>query len=117
MKPWAALGVAIITGTCGTLSLKAAQTQPWWFVVVVVGNLAAFAALSLSLRWGMGLGVGYGVWGAAGVALTALASAALFGEPLTTMMVAGMVLIMAGVLLVELGSHSARGSARQEVAG
>ena len=49
-------------------------------------------------------GVAYGIWSAGGVAVTAIASRLLFGEPLTRTMVAGIVLIMAGVLLVELGS-------------
>ena len=52
----------------------------------------------------MPLGVAYGIWSAGGVAVTAITSRFLFGEPLTHTMVAGIALIMAGVLLVELGS-------------
>jgi small multidrug resistance pump len=37
------------------------------------------------------------------VAITALASTPLFGEPLTRTMLAGIILIIAGVLLIELG--------------
>ena len=53
---------------------------------------------------GLALGVAYGIWSAGGVAVTAIASRLLFGEPLTRTMVAGIAFIMAGVLLVELGS-------------
>ena len=52
----------------------------------------------------MPLGVAYGVWSAGGVAVTAIASRLFFNEPLTRTMMAGIALIMAGVLLVEIGS-------------
>jgi len=66
--------------------------------------VGAFAMLPLARGGGLGLGVAYGIWSAGGVAVTAIASRLLFGEPLTRTMVAGIALIMAGVLLVELGS-------------
>ena len=56
------------------------------------------------LRQGLGLGVAYGIWSAAGVALTAVASRVLFKEPLTLVMILGLGLIMGGVLLIELGA-------------
>jgi len=70
----------------------------------MAGYLGAFALLTLALKEGLALGVAYGIWSAGGVAVTAIASRFLFGEPLTRTMVAGIALIMAGVLLVELGS-------------
>lgn len=75
-----------------------------WYVVVVVGYVSAFSLLSLSLGAGMPLGIAYGVWAAAGVAITAVASALLFKEPFTVLMATGIALIMGGVLLVELGA-------------
>ena len=39
--------------------------------------------------------------------LTAVAAAALFGEPLTPLMGLGFAVIVAGVLLVELGANRA----------
>ena len=53
----------------------------------------------------MTVGKAYGIWGATGVALTAVLSAAIFGEPLTPLMGLGVLLVIAGVLLVEFGSH------------
>jgi small multidrug resistance pump len=107
MKKWLLLAGAIITEVTASLSLKAALTHPELFVVVVVGYLAAFFFLSLVLRAGMALGVAYGIWGALGVALTAVMSAVLFGEPLTPLMMCGIVLIILGVLCVEVGSQMA----------
>ncbi|TFH53406.1 multidrug efflux SMR transporter [Actinomyces viscosus] len=97
---------AIASEVTGTLSLKLASDSRGyrWYGVVVVGYLAAFALLTLGLREGLSLGVAYGIWSAGGVAATAIASRLLFGEPLTRTMIAGIALIMAGVLLVEVGS-------------
>jgi len=97
---------AIASEVTGTLSLKLASDGRGlrWYGVVITGYLAAFAMLTATLKAGLPLGVAYGIWSAGGVAVTAMASRLLFGEPLTRTMVAGIVLIMAGVLLVELGS-------------
>ena len=73
-------------------------------VAVALGYGLAFAMLLGSLRLGMPLGVAYGVWAAAGVALTAVASRYLFGEPLTRRMIGGIGLIMIGVMLIEFGA-------------
>jgi small multidrug resistance pump len=105
---WVLLGGAIVTEVAGSLSLKGALEYPALYVVVVVGYLAAFVLLTLVLRAGMPVGVAYGIWGALGVALTALLSALIFGEPLTPLMIAGMALVIVGVLCVEVGSSRAK---------
>lgn len=73
--------------------------------MVAVGYVLAFVALPGSLRAGMPLGIAYGIWAAAGVALTTIASRILFHEPLTRTMLVGIGLIIAGVLLIEVGGH------------
>lgn len=91
--------------------LRAAVDHPGWYAVVVPAYVTAFVLLGAVLRAGMALGVAYGVWGATGVALTAVLGAVVFAEPFTPVVVAGIALIMAGVLVVELGSqraHAAR---------
>ena len=100
------LVAAIASETTGTLSLKLASDGRGlrWYGLVMGGYLAAFAMLTVTLKAGMPLGVAYGIWSAGGVAVTAIASRLLFSEPLTRTMVAGIAFIMAGVLLVELGS-------------
>lgn len=108
---WILLGGAIASEVTASLALQAAVDAPGWYALVVVGYLVAFAFLTRVLKAGMAVGVAYGIWGAAGVALTAVGATALFGQPLTGTMIAGLVLIVGGVLLVELGSqraHAAR---------
>ncbi|MEB4616485.1 SMR family transporter, partial [Leucobacter sp. M11] len=46
----------------------------------------------------------YGVWSAAGVALTALLGSLLFSEPFSWVMAAGIALIVGGVVLVQSGA-------------
>lgn len=110
MRKWWLLAGAIVTEVSGTLALKAALQFPALYLAVVVGYVCAFLFLSATLRRGMPLGVGYGIWGAAGVALTAGMSFALFGEPLSVLTAVGIAIVMGGVLLVEVGSHAATGA-------
>ena len=102
-KLW--LSGAIIAEVSATLSLRQSTQHPSWIVTVVVGYTVAFACLGMTLRSGMALGVAYGIWGAVGIAATALVAWLLFAEPLTPRMVVGLGLIVCGVVLVEVGSR------------
>ncbi|MBD7995052.1 QacE family quaternary ammonium compound efflux SMR transporter [Arthrobacter sp. Sa2CUA1] len=104
MKGWLFLAGAILLEVSGSLSLKAALSAPGWYAVVVTGYVGAFVLLSATLRTGMPLGVAYGIWAAAGVALTAVLGRILFKEALTWLMGFGIILIIGGVLLVEMGA-------------
>ena len=104
---WTALGGAIISEVSATLALRQALNQPGFYIVVGIGYALAFILLSLTLKAGMPLGVAYGLWGALGVALTAVLSMLVFGEPMTLLVALGIALIMAGVLLVEVGAQRA----------
>lgn len=103
---WLLLG-AILSEVVGSLCLKGALDRPLLYIGVALGYLASLVLLTRVLRHGMPLGVAYGIWGALGVALTAVLSSALFGETLTPLMVAGLGLVVLGVLVVELGSQIA----------
>ncbi|MCF6390066.1 SMR family transporter [Mycobacterium sp. MBM] len=105
MRKWGLLSAAIATEVTGTLSLRASQDHWAWLAVVVTGYIASFILMAAVLRAGMPIGVAYGIWGAIGTAVTAVAAAVIFGEAFTWPLAAGIALIIAGVLLVELGSH------------
>lgn len=109
-RTWALLLAAIGTEVAATLSLRASQDHTGWLVVVVAGYLASFLLLTWVLRAGMPVGVAYGIWGALGTAVTAVAAALIFGDPFTGAIGAGIGLIIAGVLLVEFGAHRAEGA-------
>lgn len=110
MSAWLLLIGAILSEVTATLSLRGALDHSALYVVVVAGYALSFGFLALVLRRGMGLGVAYGIWAACGVVLTAILSALLFGEAFTVLKASGIVLIAAGVAVVEIGSHRARGT-------
>lgn len=105
---WLLLTAAILAEVTASLSLKGALAYPVLYLIVVAGYLGAFVLLAAVLRGGMPLGIAYGIWGASGVALTAVGSLLVFGEPITLLMGIGIVVIIAGVLCIELGSQAAQ---------
>jgi len=101
---WVLLAIAIVSEVAATISLKlATDGKKRFYVPVVVGYVVAFSLLAVALTLGLPIGVAYGIWAATGVALTAVLGRVLFREPLTRLMLAGIGLIIVGVLLVELG--------------
>lgn len=106
MIAWVFLVVAILTEVAATLALQATvKGSRWWYLLVGAGYVTAFTLLSFSLGEGMPLGVAYGIWTAAGVALTAVLGKVIFKQPFTWVMALGVALIMGGVLLIEVGAH------------
>lgn len=105
---WPPLMAAIALEVTATLSLRAAEgfTHPLWLIPVVVGYTGSLWLLSVVLDRGMPVGVAYGIWSAIGVVLTAALGTVLFGELLGPMQMVGIGVIVAGVLLVELGSRA-----------
>lgn len=99
------LVLAVLAEVSGTLALRQSGglRRPGWVAVTVLAYVVAFAGLALVLQRGMPVGVAYGLWAALGIVLTAVAGRVLFRDPLNAQMVAGMVVVLAGVALVELG--------------
>lgn len=102
---WLLLVLAIASEVTATLSLRASEglRRKRWIPVIVVGYLAAFTLLGAILAMGMPVGVAYGVWAAAGVAITAVLGRVLFKDHFSAMMAIGVALIAAGVALIEFG--------------
>ena len=105
---WPPLLLAIALEVSATLSLRAAEgfTHPLWLILVVLGYTGSLWLLSVVLDRGMAVGVAYGIWSAIGVVLTAALGTVLFGELLGPVQIVGVGVIVVGVLLVELGSHT-----------
>lgn len=114
---WLLLIAAILVEVTASLSLKGALEQPALYVVVAAGYTLSFVLLGLVLRRGMPLGLAYGVWGASGVALTAIGAALVFGEQITTLMACGIALIAGGILVVETGAQKAHTTGPAHPAG
>ena len=101
---WLTLAGGIILEVCATLAMRASDgfRNRAWILPVVIGYVASFTLVSMTLSMGMPVGIAYGVWSACGVALVAVMGKVLFDEPLTLTMVAGIAFIIGGVLTIEL---------------
>lgn len=106
MKNWLFLAVAILAEVIATSSLKASEgfTRPLPAVLVVLGYGTAFYFLSLTLR-AIPVGIAYAVWSGIGIALIALISWMLYGQRLDLPAVIGMLLIIAGVVVLNVYSN------------
>jgi small multidrug resistance pump len=101
---WLTLLSAIAVEVFATLALRASDglRKKAWIAPIVIGYLTSFYLLWLTLGLGMPVGIAYGVWTACGVACVAVIARYLFKDPLTWKMMAGIGLIVAGVLTIEL---------------
>jgi len=115
MNRWLLLAGAIGSEVAATMALRAAVDHPAWVAVVVIGYVASFVLLGLTLRAGVVIGVAYGIWGAAGVASTAVLGSVIFGERLGVPAIVGIALVIAGVFFVETGARPGSEPATDEV--
>jgi small multidrug resistance pump len=101
MHPVAWLALAIGSEITATTALKLSDgfTRIGWSAVVVVGYGISFYALSVSLR-SIPLGVVYAVWSGIGTAAIVLIGYALFREVLDAVKLAGIGLIIIGVVML-----------------
>jgi small multidrug resistance pump len=106
MGAYLLLALAIAAEVSATVSLKLSEgfSKLGPSIVVVAGYAVAFVALSYVLKMGLPIGVAYAIWAAAGVALVAVIGVIFLKEPLNAAMVGGLVLVVGGVVLIELGS-------------
>lgn len=105
---WLYLGIAIVTEVIGTSALKSAEgfTRFWPSVLVVVSYALSFYLLSLTLKT-IPVGVVYAVWSGVGMVLLAVIGALFFKQMLDTPAMIGIGLILAGVVVINLFSHTA----------
>ena len=107
MKQWLFLGIAIVSEVVGTSALKASEgfTRLWPSLLVAVGYGISFYFLSLVLKT-VPVGIAYAIWSGAGIALIVWIGWAFFGQSLDMPGILGLLLIIAGVLVLNLFSKS-----------
>jgi small multidrug resistance pump len=101
MHPVAWLALAIGSEIIATVSLKLSDgfTRPVPAVVVVLGYALSFYALSITLR-SIPLGVVYAIWSGVGTAAIVVIGFFLFHEVLDTVKLAGIGLVIVGVVML-----------------
>jgi small multidrug resistance pump len=107
MKIYLLLLLAIIAEVIATSALKATEsfTRPLPSLLVVAGYGVAFFLLSTTLKT-LPLGVAYAIWSGVGTALVAVVGWLVYKQQLDLPAVAGIALIIAGTLVLNLYSKT-----------
>jgi small multidrug resistance pump len=101
--PYVLLSLAIAAEVCATSCLKLTDgyTRLLPTIAVVIGYVVSFVLLGRALTQ-IPVSVAYAVWSGAGTAAVAVIGAAAFGESLGRPQWAGILLIIAGVVALNI---------------
>lgn len=105
---WLLLAGAIITEVIATATLKVSDglTRLLPSIVVGVGYVASFVLLAWALKLQLQVSVAYAIWAGTGTAAIAVIGMLWLGEPLTGVKTLGIVLIIAGTVVLNLASST-----------
>lgn len=98
---WLLLAVALEIGGTYLLKLSDGMTRRTMGAGGVVLVMGAFAALAKAIE-GMDLSVAYAVWGGAGLVITAIIGALVFGQRIRPVGWLGIVLVVCGVVALKM---------------
>jgi small multidrug resistance pump len=98
------LAGAIAAEVAATTAMKYSEgfSRLWPSLVTVLGYVVAFALLAQTLKT-VSVGTAYAIWAGVGTAAIAAIGMVFLGEGLTAPKLAGIVLIIGGVVLLNLG--------------
>ncbi|WP_333574065.1 DMT family transporter [Sphingomonas sp.] len=101
------LAAAIIGEVIATSFLKQSEgfTRPVPTLIMTVGYVCTFYCLSLALRT-IPTGIAYAIWSGVGIVLVATIAWVVQGQKLDAAALAGMALIVCGVLVMNLFSSA-----------
>jgi small multidrug resistance pump len=108
MPAYLYLGIAIVCEVIATSAMRASNgfTRLGPSVIVVIGYGCAFYLLSLTLRT-VPVGVAYAIWSGLGIVLVSLAAYVVYHQVLDFAALAGMALILSGVVVMNVFSKAA----------
>ncbi len=98
------LAAAIAAEVAGTTAMKYSEgfTRLWPSLITVVGYVLAFVLLAQTLKT-LSIGTAYAIWAGAGTAAVAAIGILWMGESAGLAKLAGIALIIAGVVVLNLG--------------
>lgn len=107
VKQYLFLVLAIIFEVAWAILLKYTEnfTRLWPTVATITTYLAALYFLNLTVRT-MPVGIAYAIWAGTGMVLIALLGVVVLKQHLDLPAIIGLMLIIAGVLVLNLGSKS-----------
>jgi len=102
--PYVLLAFAIVAEVAATLSLRGSEglSKPGPTVVVVIGYLLSFALMAKALT-SLNVGPVYAIWSALGTVGAFAGGVLLFDEPVRPVTIAGAAIVVAGVVVMNLG--------------
>ncbi|ELS1591682.1 multidrug/spermidine efflux SMR transporter subunit MdtJ [Salmonella enterica] len=103
---WILLALAIATEITGTLSMKWASVGNGnsGFILMLVMITLSYIFLSFAVKK-IALGVAYALWEGIGILFITIFSVLLFDEALSTMKIAGLLTLVAGIVLIKSGTR------------
>ncbi|MEH6378099.1 multidrug efflux SMR transporter [Streptomyces sp. KLMMK] len=101
------LAGAILAEIMATTAMKLSDgfSKLWPSVGTVAGYLVAFALLAQTLKT-MNVGTAYAIWSGAGTAVVAVIGMLFLGEAVNAARIGGVLLVIAGVVVLNLGGAS-----------
>lgn len=98
------LAAAIAAEVAGTTAMKYSEgfTRLWPSLITVVGYVLAFSLLAQTLKT-LSVGTAYAIWAGIGTAAVAAIGVLFMGEPAGPAKIGGIVLVIAGVVVLNLG--------------
>lgn len=108
MPVYLVLALAVIAETIGTTALKASAqfTNLGPSVVVVLAYGVSFYLLSIALL-SIPVGVVYAIWSGLGIVSISIIGFFVFGQRLDAPAIAGLAMIIGGILVIHLFSNAA----------
>ncbi|MFJ6698492.1 DMT family transporter [Streptomyces sp. NPDC091272] len=102
--PYVLLAAAIAAEVAGTTAMKYSDgfSRLWPSLITVAGYLVAFGLLAQTLK-SIEVGTAYAIWAGIGTAAVAAIGMLFLGETANAVKLAGIVLVIAGVVLLNLG--------------
>lgn len=103
VNAWVLIVLAGILETVWALGLKYSEgfTKLWPSVFTIVAMISSFILLSTAMK-SLPVGTAYAVWVGIGVLGTVVFAVILLGEPVNLQRIAGIALILAGIIALKL---------------
>jgi small multidrug resistance pump len=108
--PYVALAIAIVSEVTATLCLRGSEgfTKLWPTIGVGVGYIVSFWLMAYALK-SLNVGPVYAIWSGIGTIGAFVGGVILFGEKMAVTTVLGACLVIAGVVVMNLGGGISHG--------
>jgi small multidrug resistance pump len=106
LSAWLLVGVSVIAEVVGTVALKYSDGFSKLLPSGAAASCYALAIwlMAVAMRQ-LDMGITYAVWAASGTAATAVVGFAFFGEQMGTIKTLGIVCVVVGVVMLNLGGQ------------